>query len=96
MKRQGEKHVNEAVDAFFESLGLNQKRKEMIVINSWESFVGTTIAKATDSIKIYKGVLFLKVNSSIVRNELLMLRQNIVDVINSKMNCEIIRDVVVK
>jgi len=96
MYRKKEQHVKDVVDALFKSLGLSKKRKEMIVINSWDSFVGKTIANATEKINIHNGVLFLKINSSIIRNELLMLKENIIDVVNTRLKEEIITDIVIK
>jgi len=82
-------------EAFLASNNLTSKYKEAQVLNNWGNIVGITIAKSTKKVEIRNGTLYIHVNSSIIRNELLMLKSNIIDVVNSKANMQIINNVVI-
>jgi len=88
--------VGDLVEAAFKKMGIYEKFREHIIISSWEGIMGKTIAQATDSLNIKNNVLFVKMNSSVVKNELLMLKTNIIDVINKKFGEPKIVDIVIK
>jgi len=91
---------NESVEKIFESIlkqnGIWQKFLENKIINNWKELVGVKIAKSTTKIDIVGRKLYLQVDSSVLRNELIMLRSNIVDIVNSKAGENIIDDVVIR
>jgi predicted nucleic acid-binding Zn ribbon protein len=91
---------NESVEKIFESIlkqnGIWQKFLENKIINNWKELVGAKIAKSTTKIDIVGRKLYLQVDSSVLRNELIMLRSNIVDIVNSKAGENIIDDVVIR
>jgi len=94
------KNNNDTVQNLFESIlkqnGIWQKFLEQKVINNWKDIVGVKIANSTKRIDISGRKLFLQVDSSVLRNELLMLRSNLVDIVNSKAGENIIDDVVIR
>lgn len=79
---------------YIREMNLEDKLNEISVINSWNDLVGRTIASRTVKIYIRDKILHVHLNSSVVRNELLMLRQSIVDKLNKKAGAEVIRDIV--
>lgn len=84
------------MNAVFKHMGIDKRMKEMYVINHWSEIMGVTIAKATERIDIYNRVLFLKINSSVIKRELTLLKSNIIDVVNSKAGASVIDDVIIK
>ena len=56
-------------------MNLGGKLNETAVINSWEEIVGKAISSRTSKIYINDHILYVHLNSSVVRNELLMLRR---------------------
>jgi len=91
---------NQSVETLFETIlkqnGIWQKFLEQKIVNNWKTIVGTKIAKSTTKIEIVGGKLYLSVDSSVLRNELLMLKSNIIDLVNSKAGENIINDVVIR
>lgn len=61
---------------------LDKKMAELLVVNSWSSIIGITIANYTQEISVNEGTLFLKMNSPIVKNELIMMREQIITHVN--------------
>ncbi|MFV0521199.1 MAG: DUF721 domain-containing protein [Mangrovibacterium sp.] len=61
---------------------IDKKMAELSVINSWDKIMGITIASYTQEISIKDGTLFLKMNSPIIRNEIIMMREQIIEHVN--------------
>jgi len=75
---------------------IEQKLKEVDVVQSWENLLGKTIASYTRNIYIRKKVLFVEISSSVVKNELFMMREEIKRKINEKEGEEIVRTIIFK
>lgn len=86
--------LSEFVQLYIKQMGLERKMKEMHLINSWPEIAGKTIASRTKSIYFKNSVLFVELNSSVVRNELNMIRHGLVDALNRNAGEEIVTDIV--
>jgi len=96
MRRSKTISLAEAVKDYIKEMNLEGKLNEVNVINSWEETVGKAIASRTSKIYIRDRVLYVHLNSSVVRNELLMLRQALKEKLNGKAGAEVIKDIVLK
>ena len=94
------KNNNESVEKIFNTIlkqnGIWQKYLENKIIHNWKDLVGVNIAKSTTKIEISGRTLYLQVDSAVLRSELLMLRSNIIDIVNSKAGEDIIENVVIR
>ena len=81
---------------YIKEMHLEGKLNEVSVINSWEETVGKAIASRTTKIYIKDQVLYVFLNSSVVRNELLMLRQALREKLNERAGAEVVREIVLK
>jgi len=86
----------EAMQDYIKELNLGDKLREVSVIDSWESIVGKAISSRTSKVYIKDGVLFVYLKSSIVRNELMMLREALREKLNRQAGAEVIREIVLK
>lgn len=96
MRRSKTISLAEAVHDYIKEMHLEGKLSEIAVLNSWEETVGKAIASRTSKIYIRDKVLFVHLSSSVVRSELLMLRQALVDKINEKAGTEVIKEIVLR
>jgi len=94
MERNGEQKINTIIDAVFAQYGLTGRMREMRIINHWADYVDAPIAQATTKIDIFKRILFLKLNSAAVRNEILLRKSELIKQINEKSGHNIIDDIV--
>ena len=94
MRRSKTISLAEAINDYIKELNLGGKLNEVGVIGSWEDIVGKAISSRTTKIYIRESVLYVHLNSSVVRNELLMLRQALKEKLNEKAGSEIIKDIV--
>jgi predicted nucleic acid-binding Zn ribbon protein len=86
----------EAMKDYIREMNLEGKLNEIELIDSWEETVGKAIASRTSKIYIKDKVLYIHLNSSVVRNELLMLRQDLKERLNEAAGSEVIKDIVLK
>jgi len=96
MRRSKTISLAEALKDYINEMNLNGKLSEIGVINSWEETVGKAISSRTSKIYIKDQVLFVHLNSSVVRNELLMLREVLKEKLNEKAGSEVIKDIVLR
>ena len=96
MRRSKTISLAEAVKDYIREMNLGGKLSEIGVINSWEEIVGKAISSRTSKIYIKDHVLYVHLNSSVVRNELLMLREALKEKLNEKAGSEVIKDIVLR
>jgi hypothetical protein len=58
--------------------------------------VGIAVAKKTDRLFIKNKVLFVYLNSSIVRSELLRIREGLIKALNDQAGIKLIEDIVLR
>ncbi len=96
MRRSKTISLAEAMKDYIKEMNLEGKLNEVNLINSWEETVGKAIALRTSKLYIKDQVLYVYLNSSVVRSELLMLREALKEKLNEKVGSEVIKDIVLK
>lgn len=96
MRRSKTISLAEAVNDYIREMNLGDKLSEVAVINSWEEIVGKAISSRTIKMFIRDHILYVHLNSSVVRNELLMLREALKEQLNKKAGSEVIKDIVLR
>jgi predicted nucleic acid-binding Zn ribbon protein len=86
----------EAMQDYIKEMNLGDKLREVSLIESWETMVGKAIASRTSRVYIKDSVLYVHLTSSIVRNELSMLREALKEKLNTQAGGEVIREIVLK
>ena len=75
---------------------IDRKLKEVNIVAQWESLMGRTVASRTSKIYIRNHVLYIHVTSSVLKNELIMLRQDILTRLNEKAGEQLIDEIVIR
>ncbi len=96
MRKSNTQTLGQAIKEYLRALNIDKKINEVRLINSWEEVIGKTIAKATTNIYIKNKTLFVYLNSSVIRNELFMLKEEILKALNKKAGEKIIERIVLK
>jgi len=94
MRRSKTITLAEAINDFVNEMGLNEKLDETSLIGSWEEIVGRAISIRTTKIYIKDHILYVHLNSSVVRNELQMLKEALKNKLNERASKALIKDVV--
>ncbi len=96
MRRSKTISLGEALSEYVKEMNFESKLNEVGVLNSWESVVGRSISLHTKKLYIKSGVLYVYLDSSVVRNELHMLKQPLMRKINEKAGVEVINNIVLR
>jgi predicted nucleic acid-binding Zn ribbon protein len=96
MRRSKTISLAEAVNDYIKEMNIGGKLSEVTIISSWEEIVGKAISSRTTKIFIKDHILYVHLNSSVVRNELLMLREVLKEKLNSRAGSEVIKDIVLR
>ena len=96
MRRSNTQKIDDLIRQVLKENNLDGRLKEYELVNSWEKVIGKSVANATTDIYIRNRKLFVKVRSSVIRNELLMIREGLVRALNREVRANIIDDIVVR
>lgn len=94
MRKTYTQNISDVIQDYLKEMNLDNKLKEVHVVNSWEQIIGRTIAKATRNIYIKDKKLFLKIDSSVINNELLIIKDGLIKRINEFADEELVKDIV--
>lgn len=96
MRRSKTTGISELIAAILKQNGIEDKLYENRVLNAWEDLLGRNIAHATKNLYIRDRVLFVIINSSIIRHEVTMLRDDLVKRLNEKAGKLVIDTIVIR
>ena len=93
MRRSKSEQIGDIVRLFMRQEGLETPYNEYRLINSWEEVMGKGIARYTGEKFIKNQVLYIKILSPVIKNELFMSRTNIVRRLNEAIGSQVISDI---
>lgn len=96
MRRSKTISLAEAMQDYIKEMNLGDKLKEVSVLDSWENMVGKAISTRTSKVYIKDGILYVYLKSSIVRNELMMVREALREKLNLNAGGEVIKEIILK
>lgn len=94
MKTTAPKPFAQGIASALDALGLEKKVKQYEVLDVWKEVVGEQIAQVTTADFFSGGKLFIRVSRSTWRNELIFLKQQLIQKINAAMGQEIVHDII--
>ncbi|MFM6953947.1 MAG: DUF721 domain-containing protein [Sphingobacteriaceae bacterium] len=94
MRKPNDKSIKEAMDQLLQVYKLQQKFDETSLIAAWPELMGVAIANRTKELYIRQKKLFIRVESSVIKNELLMMRSQIIEKMNERAGGEVILEIV--
>ena len=63
---------------------------------TWENIVGNVIAKHTQKLTLKNKILYINIDSSVIRNELMYARTKLIDSINRELGGKVVEDIVLR
>jgi len=85
--------VKDAIESMIDSYKLRGKFDQTKLINSWESMMGKPISRRTEKIFIKEKVLFVKLNSAPLRQELTIAKTKVLEIIHRNFDKNLVTDV---
>jgi predicted nucleic acid-binding Zn ribbon protein len=96
MRRSNTQSLSEVLRDYVKGTSIEKKLKEVDIVQSWEELLGKTIAHYTKSISLKSKILYLEINSSVVKNELFMMREEIRRKLNERAGEELVDKIIFK
>ncbi len=96
MQRKETLSLGDVLRKFIKEQHLDIKINETKVLTAVDEVFGKHLSSYITKKSIYQKTLFISVNSSIVRNEMMMMRQQMVKLLNDKVGEDVIKDIIVK
>ncbi len=96
MQNTNENTLKEIIEKLLKSYRWEDKLDAVKVKESWDGVVGSIFSKHTTRLYVKNKVLYVSFDSSVLRQELHMVRSKIVDAINKKLGSKVIDDIVLR
>ncbi len=94
MSRTNDKTLKEAMAQLLNVYRLKGKFDETNVIAAWEEVMGVAVANRTKEIFIKDKKLFVRIESSVIKNQLVMMRSQIIENLNQKSGTVVVTEIV--
>lgn len=79
-----------------ENTMLKTRIAEQRVLRAWKEILGEGVSKYTSNVYFKRGVLFVHLNSSVLRAELMMNKESLIKKLNEYAEMNIIRNIVLR
>ena len=96
MERKEIQKIDSLLRQFVKSNRLEKGLAEYRLMKSWRDLLGISISKKTKSLYIRDRKLFVSLNSSVVRNELSLMKETLIQRLNEAAGMKVIDDIVLK
>ena len=94
MGRTNDKSLKEAIEQMLQVYKIKRKYDETGIKTSWPELVGKSVANRTKEIYIHDKKLFLRIESSVIKNELVLMRAQILDKINNDAKVILVEEII--
>ena len=88
--------LGDAISQIFKEEKLDEKYSIFAIRNGWEGIVGKTVAKHTTQINYLNGLLYVSIDSPVVRNELSYAKDDIVQKVNHFCGQKLVKELILK
>lgn len=96
MRRSYTQPLSEVLRDYIKENNIGKKLKEVDIVQSWEDLLGKTIVYYTRNVSLKNRILFVEISSSVVKNELFMMRDEIKRKLNEKAGEELVDKIIFK
>lgn len=94
MGRTNDRSLKEAIEQMLQVYKLRKKFDETSLIVAWPEMMGKAIANRTKDIFIRDRKLFIRLESAVIKNDLMMMRSNIIEKMNERAGSSIIDEII--
>ena len=96
MKRQNTAILKDVIEELIRQEGLEDGLLRSRLYDLWDETLGVTVAKNTRNKYLKDRKLIVELDSSVIRNQLFMMRQDIVTQLNKQLGKALIDELVLK
>lgn len=94
MRKTNDKTLKDAIEQMMQVYKIKRKFDETGIAALWPELVGKSVANRTKELFIRDKKLFLRLESSVIKNELMLVRTQIVASINERSGSDLVEDII--
>ena len=94
MRKQKAEQVGTLIQHFLREEGLETPYNEYRLIQAWPEVMGQGIANLTSALQIRGGVLYIRLQSSVLRQELMASRRQLAQRLNEFVGAQVIENII--
>jgi predicted nucleic acid-binding Zn ribbon protein len=94
MRRTNDKSLKEAIEQMLNVYKIKKRYEETGIVANWPEIVGKSVANRTKEIFINDKKLYLRIESSVIKNELMLMRTQIIGKINDKAKEVLVEEII--
>tara|TARA_B100001939_G_C16903737_1_gene601254 strand:+ start:880 stop:1170 length:291 start_codon:yes stop_codon:yes gene_type:complete len=96
MRRNNINTIAEVIKKLMRNNKLSKRFDDLNVLDVWNNIIGKDLEKYIKSTKLVDDKLYVKLRSSIVRNEISYKKTQLIQRINKKLKKDVIKDIILK
>ena len=96
MRRNNINTIGEVIKKLIRNNKLSKRFDDLNVLDVWNNIIGKDLEKYIKSTRLVDDKLYVKLRSSIVRNELSYNKTQLIQRINKKLKKDVIKDIILK
>lgn len=96
MRKSKTLRLGDVIQEYLKDNHIDNHLKEVDLVSSWEMVMGKTIAASTSKIYIHNRVLYVFLRSSVIRQQLFMMRDQICQALNKQVDANVIDEIIFK
>ena len=96
MRGNNNRVIGDIIKKLMKNPKLAGKLDELDALQAWDEIIGKQICKYVADQKIYKGTLYVKLKSAVVRNELSYKKSEFISQINNRLGKKLLTNIVLK
>jgi predicted nucleic acid-binding Zn ribbon protein len=96
MRKSNTQRLSDVMHDLIGVFNLEQKLSEARIMNAWDEILGKAFSEHTRRMYIKDRILFVQIDSAVVRNELIMMRERLVRSLNEKAGKKVIEQIILR
>lgn len=94
MRKTNDKSLKEAIEQMLNVYKIKRRYDETAVVAAWPDLVGKSVANRTKELFIRDKKLFLRIESSVIKHELMLMRTQIIEKINEEAKGVLVEEII--
>ena len=94
MRKANDKSLKEAIEQMLQVYKIKRRYDETSILAHWPELVGKSVANRTKELFIHDKKLFLRIESSVIKNELMLMRTQIIGKINEDAKGVLVEEII--
>lgn len=96
MRGSNNQKLGDIVKKLMKNPKISHRLEKLNVLDVWQDIIGVQLCKYITDQKIHKDILYVKIKSPVVRNELSYKKSDFIKQINKRIGKNIINDIVLR